>query len=873
MKFRHSIVTRAALFFTGLIIFAILLSGYLVFEKSSKVITEYSKKRITYVSQLAEQSFYALLGEVSNDIAVIASSPTLQNYVANSDKEATQDIDQLFYTILKNKKSYFQIRYIGVENNGKEIIRFDKEEGKIVKSDDLQEKGDRDYFKEAVHIKADELYFSKINLNEEYGVISEPHIPTLRAASPIFNNGQIKGIVIINVDLRDLYNTLGQISGLEPEPQLYLIDAEGQYLYAPEEQKTFALQKKSNYNFYADFNIDQESILPVTGEEAGSPKTINDHYLSYTRELGYFNKKRKIYFISLIEESVLLQSARAVGKNSIQTLVWVCLLSILISWFFVNFFSKKINQVTNAISNYDKGKTTTINLPTNRKDEIGVLAKAFTKMKAKIDQNVEKLNTSLEKEKQAKAQRDEFLQNMSHEMRTPLNAIQGLIQLLYKNSPSEDQGPIINSLERSANNLAGLVYDVLDHKKLVEGALKIEYKTTNIAALLKEIHSSYQYDALQKGLKFTIDIDKKLEEQTYQTDPLRLSQIVINLIVNAIKFTYEGTIKLQAHISQEDKLTIKVTDTGIGIKAENLSKINDRFFQEGEGLSGRYGGYGLGLSIVKQLTGLFGGTLKATSEKEVGSEFCVTLPVLPTTAEDVTNNKDRQAPLLPTLSKNYKVLHIEDDISTTELIKHVLADDAIDITQLNNPETAVNYLEANKPDLVISDLLLGQEKFYPVLQQLIKEKKITCPVIITSALEPEKLQRKIWHFQKPFRVEELKDAVYTLLGSREWTAPDFSNIYSNYDEEAQKIKKVLDLLHKEFETYLDRIDKAVADANQKEWESIQHKLIVHINNLKLDELSALFPQQIMALKKEDLEKINNAFAFYMCCFRVERTLI
>ena len=260
MKFRHSIVFRLALFFTGLVVFSILLSGYLVYNKSSKVITEYSKNRIIYESELAEQAFYALLGEVSNDIAVIASSPTLQKYVLNPSMETTQEVDKLFHVILDNKESYFQIRFIGIENNGKEVIRFDKNNNLIIKSDYLQEKGDRDYFKEAINIKKGEFYFSKINLNEEYGVISLPQIPTLRAASPIFNaTNRIIGIVIINVDLKKLYNSLDRISNAES--QLYLINQDGEYLYALEKDKTFASQTEGIDNFYDDFNT-LKKIVP-----------------------------------------------------------------------------------------------------------------------------------------------------------------------------------------------------------------------------------------------------------------------------------------------------------------------------------------------------------------------------------------------------------------------------------------------------------------------------------------------------------------------------------------------------------------------------------------------------------------------------------
>ncbi|PKQ43658.1 ATP-binding protein [Confluentibacter flavum] len=868
MKIRHSIVTRFALFFTGLIIFSILLSGYLVFNNASRVIVAYSKERIMHTSELAEQSFYALLNEVSNDIAVISNSPTLKNYIVENSNKTTNDVNELFEVTLKNKASYFQIRLIGTENNGKEIIRLDKINQEILISNNLQEKGNQEYFKEAINMNKGDFYFSEINLNEEYGVISEPFTPTLRAASPIFDaSNTVIGIVIINVDLTKLFETLSKISG--NEFKLYLIDHNGQYLYSPIKSQRFGVQTKTKFNFYDDFKLKPNLILNDGFSQLN--EKLKGDVLSYIKELTYFKGLRTLYLVSTIEDNVLMASASVVRKNSIQTLLGVCLLSILISWFFVRFFSKKINKITEAISNYDKGIDNNIELPINRKDEIGALALTFNKMKAKIDSQVNALQTSLKKEKEARNQRDEFLQNMSHEMRTPLNAILGLTKLLHKNAPTEAQLPIINTLERTSNSLAGLVYDVLDHKKLTEGRVHITHEPTTIDELLKDIYATYQYEAIQKGLIFTLNIDEKLKNQSFLTDALRLSQIVINLVVNAIKYTQEGTINLSAKLIKEKTfslLEIKVTDTGIGILPENIDKINDRFFREKDDLSGRYGSYGLGLSIVKQLTILFGGTLKAVSEKGKGSEFNVKVPVIA-----ALKNKTKVADKIivyPKLKREYKMLHIEDDLSTLELVSYIFDDDTIRLIQVNKWNLVNESINQNKPDIIISDLMLENENLSSKLLDWISTNKVICPILLVSATEPEVMsQISGLYFQKPFNIDYLKDTVFKLLGSHEYSVPDFSNIYSNYDNNSSKIIKVLKLIEEEFETYMKRIDTVVESKNEDEWDAILHKLIAHINNLKLLSLSEALPKKVKAVTSGDLEKIHNVFAYYMCCIRVE----
>lgn len=868
MKFRYSIVTRFALFFTGLIVFAILITGYLVFRKASAVIINNSRDRIMHTSELAEQSFYSLLNEVSNDIGLISSNPTLLNYVNDPSEENKTNLNGLFRATLKNKPAYFQIRLIGTENNGKEIIRFDKINNRVTESEDLQNKGDHEYYQEAIKIKNGEFYFSKINLNEEYGAISEPHTPTVRAARPIFNSdNEIKGIVIINVDLNRFYVSLMQISGAGS--QLYIVDKDGQYLYSPIKAQTFGLQLKNQHNFFNDYNVTPK-FINADQRGFGKLKGINNNtYLSYSKELSYFNSKRKVYLISLMEEDVLLNSARNVRADSTKILLLVCLFSIFLSWLFTNLFSKRIKQVTKAISNYNTGKNDTVDLPIQRNDEIGVLARAFTQMKTTIDKQVDELNEALKEEKQAKKERDEFLQNMSHEMRTPLNTILGLTELLQKNNPDQSLAPVINSLKRSANNLAGLVYDVLDHQKLIKGKVSITYEPTYIGELLKDIYSSYQYEAVQKGVKFNLKIDDKLNEEMYLTDYLRLSQIITNLVVNAIKYTNKGSISISAKIVNDQQLKIIVKDTGIGILPENLDKINDRFFREKEDLSGRYGGYGLGLSIVKQLTSLFKGELIAVSKKNEGSEFTIMIPLLK--AQQKSKIKSiKNSNVTPALFGNYQIVHIEDDLTTQELVKFVINDEKIKLIQFNNVNKALEYIMTNKPDLVISDLMLDQVNLQSVLTSLLKSEKIDCPLLIVSALEPEQMKNiSPLYFQKPFEISNLKDMVYYLLGKNEFKFPDFTNIHMNYDHDKQKIAKVFRLLGSEFDTYLTRIKKAYENKDQEEWKAILHKLVTHIHNLKLTSLSELLPEEINSLKNEDLERINNTVIYYLCCFRAE----
>ncbi|MBK8506643.1 MAG: sensor histidine kinase [Saprospiraceae bacterium] len=626
IRFWNSIVSRFALFFTSLMVFVILLAGYLVFRKSSTAIIESGKERIRHSAQLAEKSFAGLLTEVSNDIGLISANQALRSFINDKENMNTDQVELLFKNVLTNKPNYFQIRLI--DSTGQEIVRYDKTSDSIfqISKSDLQQKGQRDYFQEAMSINQGEYYFSRINLNEEYGVISDPPIATLRAASPLIDDQQInRGIVIINVDLNQFYSELTRISS--SGIHFYLVDVDGQYLYTPDHQKEFGLQRGNGAIFKKDFSID------VTNQPLGDGSYDDPdgkHFLHFLSSIEFFRNQRKIYLMAALDESILLQSARSVRRESLESLAFVCLISLLMSYFFTKLFSKRINQVTKAMINYEDG-TKSNGLPINRNDEIGMLARSFSAMRDKIDETMMHLNTSLKKEKQSKDQRDQLLQNMSHELRTPLHTIQGLSELLRKNKPTPSQVPIISSLNRSVQNLTGLVYDVLDHQKLIDGKLSLNLQSCNIQQLMKEIHQNYQYDALKKRLEFQLKCEEILSDQNYMMDPLRLSQIITNLVVNAIKYTEKGSITLQAAVisgPEQSILEVQVTDSGAGINKANLTQINEGIFDEGTVISGRYGSYGLGLSIVKKLVNLLAGRFEATSSPGIGSCFKFEIPVV-----------------------------------------------------------------------------------------------------------------------------------------------------------------------------------------------------------------------------------------------------
>ncbi|SMC67975.1 response regulator [Pedobacter nyackensis] len=313
---------------------------------------------------------------------------------------------------------------------------------------------------------------------------------------------------------------------------------------------------------------------------------------------------------------------------------------------------------------------------------------------------------------QGKRIKENFLANMSHEIRTPINGIIGIAQLLKKTGLNEEQHEMLNLLEVSSNSLLGVINDVLDLSKIESGKFKINRAPTDITKLCKSVVDLLRIPAVEKELKLDIDLDPELPAMIL-SDSLRLNQILMNLIGNAIKFTHEGSVILKVEILDRKgnnvQIRFAVIDSGIGVAKENLDKIFETFEQADEQTTIKFGGTGLGLSIVKNLAKLKGGTLEVQSEESKGSTFSFSnwyeiikeVEVLKKPTEEV---------LMP--FNNLKILVAEDNPINKFLITKILQSWHIEMDVVENGKEAIDKLRENDYDLILMDT------FMPVMNGL-----------------------------------------------------------------------------------------------------------------------------------------------------------
>ncbi|ALD22598.1 hypothetical protein AM218_05340 [Hymenobacter sp. DG25A] len=356
-----------------------------------------------------------------------------------------------------------------------------------------------------------------------------------------------------------------------------------------------------------------------------------------------------------------------------------------------------------------------------------------------------------------------FLANMSHEIRTPLNAILGMGQLLAKTPLNNEQHNYLRAIASSGENLLVIINDILDLSKIGASQLSIESIGFTMDHLLRQIQKSLHFKAEEKGLLFLTSVDARLPE-VLLGDPYRLTQVLLNLAGNAIKFTEKGqvaiTCELLAQHPGQVEIQFTVSDTGIGIDPEYLADIFKEFSQEDTSVTRKFGGTGLGLSISRSLVRLMGGEIQIESQKYHGtrSQFMLVLPVgtpldLPEKIEATPESRE--------ILRGKHILLVEDNAFNRQIAKGFLNNAGMQITEAENGAIAVELARQHVFDVILMDVQMpvmnGLEATHFLRQQL----ALTTPVIALTANAIKGEREKCLqagmndYLTKPFQEEEL----------------------------------------------------------------------------------------------------------------------
>lgn len=447
---------------------------------------------------------------------------------------------------------------------------------------------------------------------------------------------------------------------------------------------------------------------------------------------------------------------------------------------------------------------------------------------------------------EASQMKEEFLSTMSHELRTPLNAVIGMSHLLLQDNPQPYQLENLNTLKFSAENLLALINDVLDFNKLEAGAIALEETEVNLHQLINSIQRTFQPKAVLQSVKLNTKIDRDIP-QVIIGDPLRLSQMINNLVSNALKFTQEGSVLITAKLINESRKKLKIAfsikDTGIGIPKDKLESIFERFSQAEKETTRKYGGTGLGLSITRKLIQMWGGDIQVSSIVNKGSIFTFTLDFKRANeaqlqqADSITSGESEMS------LSGIRILIVDDSYINQLVAAKFLQRWGVTADKSDNGSEAIEMIKTTDYDAVLMDIEMpgmnGIEATDAIRELGGKFSKL--PIIVLTAGSLNETKKNIGStkvngiIQKPFDPDHLYDKIAEVVKrsptkkeKSKKTQSDFvsfEKIYRVANGDHQFVIKLIKTAIVELNKFRDIYLEAFRNRDEKLFHAMKHKIL------------------------------------------------
>lgn len=388
-----------------------------------------------------------------------------------------------------------------------------------------------------------------------------------------------------------------------------------------------------------------------------------------------------------------------------------------------------------------------------------------------ISTNINQIKYYQHESNKAMVARTEFFSAMSHEIRTPMNAIMGMADLLLKRKPREDQVKLLEALHFSSKNLLNLINDVLDFSKIEAGKIEVEEINFNLKNLVDNIYLSLKPKALSKDLSLGLLFDENVPH-IVKGDSIKITQILNNLIGNAIKFTEEGNVSIYVNLIERNEdgyiVKLRIVDTGIGIPQDKINDIFNPFQQASASTTRKFGGTGLGLTIVKNLVKILDGQIEVSSTEEKGSAFEVALPL-----KQADGKKIEHTGLSTSIQElkwklDLNILYVEDVITNQFLLEEILKEWGVTVDLASNGKAAIDKISSKKYDMVLMDIQMPDMDGYSAcryIRNMEDEYFKKVPILALTANTSKSTKSQISkvgmqdYIIKPINVNELRSKI------------------------------------------------------------------------------------------------------------------